>query len=77
VAPEIDKWALTFFLFFKIFKHPNLKFEMVTFLMSKFLQILQVDCLKHREQLYLLDQLQNPKGLHVINSGINSNLNLP
>jgi hypothetical protein len=28
-----------------------LKFEMVTFLMSKFLQILQVDCLKHKEQV--------------------------
>jgi hypothetical protein len=32
----------------QIFKHPNLKFEMVMFLMSKFLQILQVDCLKDK-----------------------------
>jgi hypothetical protein len=54
-----------------------LKSEMVTFLMSKFLEILQVDFLKHREWLFFLDKLQNPKGLQVINSGINSNLNLP
>jgi hypothetical protein len=66
-----------FFDFFKIFKHPNLIFELVTFLMSKFHQILQVDILEHRLQLYFLDQLQNPKGLQVINSGINSKFNLP
>jgi hypothetical protein len=29
------------------------------------------------EQLSLLAELQIPKGLQVINSGINSNLNLP
>jgi hypothetical protein len=29
------------------------------------------------EELYFLDQVQNPRGLQVINSGINSNLNLP
>jgi hypothetical protein len=33
--------------------------------------------LKHKEALYFLDQLQNPTRLHVINSGINLNLNLP
>jgi hypothetical protein len=50
--------------------------ELVTCLMYKFRQILQVDRLEHKEQLYFLDQVQNPKGLQVINSGINSNLNL-
>jgi hypothetical protein len=55
----------------------TLKSKMVTFQMSKFLQILQVDCLKHKKQLCSLDRLQNRKGLHVINFGINSNLNLP
>jgi predicted transcriptional regulator len=44
--------------------------------MSKIPQILQVDILKHREKLYLLDQLQNTTVLQVINSEINSNLNL-
>jgi hypothetical protein len=52
-------------------------FELVTFLTSKFCQILQVGSLEHKEQLYCLDQLQNAKGLKVMNSGINSNLNLP
>jgi hypothetical protein len=55
----------------------TLKPEMVTFLMSIFLQILHIDCLKHKEQFFFLDQLQNPKESQVINSGINSNLNLP
>jgi hypothetical protein len=49
----------------------------VTLLMSKFHQILQVKRLEHKEQLHVLYQAQNPKGLQVINSGINSNLNLP
>jgi hypothetical protein len=39
-ACAAGKRALPVFWFFKIFKHPNLKSEMVTFLMSKFLQIL-------------------------------------
>jgi hypothetical protein len=51
-------------------------FELVTFLISKFYQILQVDNLEEKEKLYFLDQIQNTKGLQVINSGINSNLNL-
>jgi hypothetical protein len=38
-------------------------FELVTFLMSKFDQILQIDRLEHIEQLHFLYQVQNPKGL--------------
>jgi hypothetical protein len=34
-----------------------LKSEMVTFLISTFLQILQVDFLKQKEQLFFLDHL--------------------
>jgi hypothetical protein len=45
--------------------------------MYKIGQILQVDRMKYREQLYFLDQLQNPTQLQVINSGTNSNLTLP
>jgi hypothetical protein len=45
--------------------------------MSKNTQILQVDSLKHKEQIYILDKLKIPLGLHVTNSGINSNLNVP
>jgi hypothetical protein len=74
--PETDKWALAFFYISRFSNTQTLKFKMVTFMMSKFPQILQVDCLKHKEQLYRLDHLQNPKGLHVTNFGINSNLNL-
>jgi hypothetical protein len=43
--------------------------------MSTFHQILQVDRLEHKEKLHFLYQVQNPKGLQVINSGIYSNLN--
>jgi hypothetical protein len=46
-----------FLIFFKIFNTQTLKFEIVIFLMSKFIQILQVNCLKHKEQLLFLDQL--------------------
>jgi hypothetical protein len=35
------------------------------------------DSLKHKEQLSFLTQLKIPSGLQVINSGTNSNLNLP
>jgi hypothetical protein len=42
--------------------------------MYKNTQILQVDSLKHKAQIYLLDQLQNPPGLQVTNS---TNLALP
>jgi hypothetical protein len=66
--------------FFDLLRYSNthtLIFELVTFLMSKFHQILQVDSLEHKEQLHFLDPIQNPKGLQVINSGINSNLNFP
>jgi hypothetical protein len=66
--------------FFDLSRFSNthaLIFELVTFLMSNFRQILQVNILEQKEQLHFLYQAQNPKGLHVINSGINSNLNLP
>jgi hypothetical protein len=49
----------------------TLKFKLVSFPMSKIGQILQVDSLKHGKKLYFLDQLQNPIGLQVINSGTN------
>jgi hypothetical protein len=55
----------------------TLKFELVSFLMSKIHQLLQVDSLKHKEKVYILYQLRNLTGLQVINSGTNSNLNLP
>jgi hypothetical protein len=45
--------------------------------MYKIRQILLVDSMKHKEQLYFLAQLQIPLGFQVINSGTNSNLNLP
>jgi hypothetical protein len=51
-----------FFDFSRFSNMQTLKSEMVTFLTSKFIQILQVDCLKHKEQLFFLDQPQNPKG---------------
>jgi hypothetical protein len=52
-------------------------FELVTFLLSKFLQMFHRDSWNHKEQLSFLAQLQIPKGLHVIIFGINSNLNFP
>jgi hypothetical protein len=66
-----------FFDFFKIFHIQILKFKIVTFPMSKIHQLLHRDSWKHMEQLSLLAEHQIPKGLQVINSGINSNLNLP
>jgi hypothetical protein len=54
-----------------------LNFELVYLPMSKIHLLLEVGSLKHKEQLYVLAQLQNLNGLQVINSGTNSNLNLP
>jgi hypothetical protein len=54
-----------------------LKFESVCFPVSKILKILQVNSIKHTDQLYFLAQLQISSGLQVTNSGINSNLNFP
>jgi hypothetical protein len=65
------------FYFSRFSNTQTLKSEMVTFLMYEIHQILYVYFLKHMEQLFFPDQLQNPKGLKVINSGINSNLNVP
>jgi hypothetical protein len=68
--PETQPWAVVghwqagpvIFLIFSRFSNThNLIFQLVIFLMSKFLQIFQVDCLRHKEQLLFLDQLQNPK----------------
>jgi hypothetical protein len=39
--------------------------------MSKIHQILHRDSWKQKEQLSFLEQLQTPKGLQAINSGIN------
>jgi hypothetical protein len=61
----------TFLIFFKIFHLANLKFKKVTFSMSKIHQILHRDSWKKKEQLSFLEQLQTPKGLQAINSGIN------
>jgi hypothetical protein len=77
---SVGHWQVGPGLFFDFSRFSNtqiLKSEMVTLMMSKFLQILQVDCLGHKEQLLFVEQLQNTKVLHVINSGINSNLNIP
>jgi hypothetical protein len=63
--------------FFDLSNTHTLISELVTFLMSKFHKILQVEILEHKEKLHFLYQVQNPKGLQVINFRINSNLNLP
>jgi hypothetical protein len=64
--PDTQPWAVVgrwqagpvVFLNFSRFSNTHtLIFELVTFLISKFLQILQVDCLIYKEQLLLLDQL--------------------
>jgi hypothetical protein len=60
-----------------IFTHPNFGIRNGDITDVEISPNLQVNCLKHKEQLFLLGQLQNPKGLKVINSGINSNLNVP
>jgi hypothetical protein len=60
------------FSIFQIFKSKS-----VTFPLSKLRQYLQVDRLKHKEQLFFLSQLQIPLGFQVTISGTNSNLNLP
>jgi hypothetical protein len=64
-----------FVLRFSIFQ--ILKFKTATFLIFKIHEILHRDSSKHTEQLYCLAQLQIPKVLHVINSRINLNLNIP
>jgi hypothetical protein len=60
------------FSIFQIFKSKSM-----TFPLSKLRQYLQVDRLKHKEQLFFLSQLQIPLGFQVTISGTNSNLNLP
>jgi hypothetical protein len=76
----VGRWQagpVIFLIFSRFSNIHTLIFELVTFLMSKFDQILQIDRLEHIEQLHFLYQVQNPKGLRVINFRINSNLNLP
>jgi hypothetical protein len=69
--------SLNFFYFFPMISVAlTLKISNMTFLMSKIYQTFQDDSFKHKEQLYFLDQLQNPTLLQVINFGTNSNLNL-
>jgi hypothetical protein len=58
---DTDKWAMASFSFSRFSHTQTLKSKMVIFLLSKFLKILQVDCLKHGEQLFFLDDLQNSK----------------
>jgi hypothetical protein len=60
----------------KDFQTSNFEIQKCDFPMSKIHQTSQGDSLKYKEQLYLLGQLQVPSGFHVINSGINLNLNL-
>jgi hypothetical protein len=55
----------------------SLKFELVSLPMSKILQILQIDSLRDKKELYFLDQLQNPIVLRGINYGTHSNSNIP
>jgi hypothetical protein len=64
-----------YFIISRIFNHLNFKIRIGTFPLSKIHQIIPVDRLKHKEQLYFLDQHQNPSGLQVTNSGTNSNFN--
>jgi hypothetical protein len=54
-----------------------LKFEIEAIPLSKNCQTLQGDRFEHEEQLSDLAQQQNPSGFSIINSGINSNLNVP
>jgi hypothetical protein len=63
--------------FLKIFHLPNFEIQNSDLLNVKIQKLLYRDIWKHKEQLSFLEQLQIPKGLHVINSGINSNLNFP
>jgi hypothetical protein len=66
-----------YFIISRVFNHPNIEIRIGDLPLSKTRQILLVHSLKHEEKLYFLDQLKSPTGLHVINSGTNSNLNLP
>jgi hypothetical protein len=45
--------------------------------MFKIPQILQRDSLKDKEKISFLTKIKIPQGLHVINSGTNSKMNLP
>jgi hypothetical protein len=66
---------LNFFLNFEI--STNFEIQNEGLLTSKITEILQVNLLKYKEQLYFLDQVQIPSRLHVTNSGTISSLNLP
>jgi hypothetical protein len=57
--------------FLKIFKQPNLKSKMVTFPLSNIHKNLNIDILKHKEQLSFLSQLQIPSGFQVKTPGTN------
>jgi hypothetical protein len=73
-----DKWGPASIQFSRDFQTSEfLKFKTVTFPMSKIHHIFQEESLKHKEQLSFLAPLQIPSVLQVINSGINSILNIP
>jgi hypothetical protein len=72
---QVGPGSISYFQRFSITR--TLKFESMTFPVPKIHQILQVDSLKHKEQLYMFVQLQIPSGLQVTNFWTNSNLNLP
>jgi hypothetical protein len=76
-ASATDKWAPAPFHNFNDFQSSKLwNLKRWPFSCLKF-KILWGDCLKDKEQLHFLSQLQIPSGFQVINFGTNSNLNLP
>jgi hypothetical protein len=74
---QLTSGACPYFIISRIFNHLNFEIPIGGLPYSTIYQILPVNSLEHKEQLYFLDQLQNPTELQVINSGTNSNLNFP
>jgi hypothetical protein len=60
-----------------IFKRPNFEIRKCELFDVQNSPNFMGDILKQKEQLYLFAQLQIPLGFQVINSGTNSNINLP
>jgi hypothetical protein len=73
---EADRRALTPFDLICFSRAPASKFTNMIFWMSKNGEAFLGDQKNHKEQLSFLGPLLNPSGLHVINSGTNSKLNL-
>jgi hypothetical protein len=74
---DTDKWALASFLFFKIFKHPNFEIKNGDFPIVQISQNFAGRLFETWGTTFLFGQPSEFQGLQVINSGINSNLNLP